>query len=57
VRKHGRADRRIEATVRAAIELGDVLGQAVASIGVLRVDGGELDARGGACQIDQPGGP
>ncbi len=39
------ADRRVEAALRAPVELGDVLGEAVARVGVLGVDGHDPHAR------------
>src|SRR5437660_5379395 len=42
--QRGRADRRVEMARRAPVELGDVLGQAVPRVAVLRIDRGDLDA-------------
>ena len=48
----GDAQLRVEAGLEPCIELGEVLGQAVLSVGMQRVDGCDVDDRGGQQALD-----
>jgi len=52
VRQRGGTDRRVEAALRAPVQLGDVLRDAVPRVGMLGVDGRDLDARRGQQALD-----
>jgi hypothetical protein len=52
VRLSGGAHRRVKAASRAAVELGDVLREAIPGIGMLRIRGDDLHARRGQQAVD-----